>query len=439
MRFIIIYSPSHAYQKLRMTMPQAYVTLRQKGCLFTSDRLAMLSNLAHYPYRIKTAHVVRELLSFSACIIAIALYNGDLTPLFCEDPSSSDDHTPIAATGVASWLPIGSFSIDSLLTIYNMPTHSFFGTRIPTGDRCLVLDGKAIIKGLLWDIEPFHGFSILRDRVSQLQRPAGKGPGLSSKLLLRQLIDRCFHLRRRDILELIITTALPRQFTSPAEVFHLMDELEVSHHRPTTLPGDHVGESNPQVGQTVTVRPRAIEAEDPFPQSPSGNLLIQWIHNAIISDLPLALGKCKINGESKEPETLISFFTFDPAKHRTVFTPLSELEYEFGESTFVHLEPKSSFWCVSACGTKVTDAEMQTARAKLSIEEDRLNLSDQILKIDRTPAKDKMLGIWSPRLSRTGMHMRDPETKSWARVPLGKGIYFLAISKNGSDAALLPF
>jgi hypothetical protein len=423
MRFIIIYSPSHAYQKLRMTMPQAYVTLREKNCLFTSDRLAMLSNLAHYPYRIKTDRVVRELLGFSACIIAIALHNGDLSPLFCENPSSSSNHTAMAATGMASWLPSGPFSIDNLLTIYNMPTHSFFGTRIPTGDRCLVLNEKLIIKGLLWDIEPFHGFSILSEEVSQLQKPGGKAAGPSSRLLLRQLINRCLQLGRKDILELIITTALPRQFTSPAEIFQLMDELGVSYHQATALSEHHIGESGLPVDQTFTVRPRAIAAKDPLPESPSGNRLIKWIYNSISSDLPLAMGTCKINQESEKPETLISFFSFDPAKHRTVFSPLSELEYEFGESSFVHLEPKSSFWCVSACGTYMADAEMQTARTKLDIEEDRLNLSDQILKIERTPAKDGMQAVWSPRLSRTGMHMQDPDTKSWNRVPLGKGIY----------------
>lgn len=79
------------YQKLRMTIPGAYVTLAQKNSLFNSDRLAILSNLAHYPSRIKTDHAVREGLSFTACVVAIALFNGDLTL-----PYSARILTPLA-------------------------------------------------------------------------------------------------------------------------------------------------------------------------------------------------------------------------------------------------------------------------------------------------------------------------------------------------------
>jgi hypothetical protein len=90
------------YQKLRMTTPAAYVTLRQKDCLLSSDRLAMLSNLAYYPNRIKIDHVVRESLSFTACVIAIAPYNGELSLLFCQNSHFSSSNTGIPATHLAS-------------------------------------------------------------------------------------------------------------------------------------------------------------------------------------------------------------------------------------------------------------------------------------------------------------------------------------------------
>jgi hypothetical protein len=405
-----------AYQKLRMTMPAAYVTLRQKDCLLTSDRLAMLSNLAYYPHRIKTDHVVRESLSFTACVIAIALYNGELSPLFCQNSRFSNINTGIPATHLASWLPFGMCSIDNLLTLEGMPTHTYFGAQIPTGDRCLVLDGKAIIKGLLWDIVPFHEFGILRDRVRELLQSDEKG---AVQLLLQQFVDQCFKLGRRDILELIITAAMRRQLTSPAEIFVLMGELDAWCHGKRSWPADIAEGSHLQGVHTVTTLPRATGAKDFLQSSSWGNYLMRWIYNAISNGLPLALGKCNI-GE-KEEETLISIFTFDPAEHRAVFTPLSELEYEFGESAFVHLEPKSSFWCVSTCETMVADASIQKARRNLGVKEDILDESNQILRIEQSSVTRKRGAIWSPRLSRTGMYTRDAETESWGRVPLGRG------------------
>ena len=55
---------------------------------------------------------------------------------------------------------------------------------------------------------------------------------------------------------------------------------------------------------------------------------------------------------------------------------------------------------------------------------DGLCISNQMFEIDRSRDTRNMLGIWSPRLSRIGMHVQDSETKSWRRVPLGKGMYY---------------
>jgi ankyrin repeat protein len=392
-----------AYQKLRMTMPEAYLALRRKNCLLNSDRLAILSNLAFFPYRIRTDQVVRERLSFTACVIAIALCNGDLSLLFCQSPYSS---VSIPVSHPASWLPLGMCSIDRLITMMGMPTHTYMGSHIPTGDRCLVLDGKAIIKGLLWDIVPFQDFNILRDRVRELRQSGEKG---ASQLLLRPLVNRCLALGRRDVLELIITTALPRQFRSPAEIYVLMDELDASFHGRRSWPTDFDEEPN-------------LLANNSLPASRSENALIRSIYESICNGLPLALGQCNIGGE-EDKETLISIFTFNPTEQCNIFTPLSELEYEFGDSAFLHHFPKRSFWFVNDCKTEVADTTMQRARMKLNTErDDSLFLSNQIFEIDRSWDTRNILGIWSPRLSRIGMHVQDLETKSWRRVPLGKGM-----------------
>ncbi|KAL7622209.1 hypothetical protein AAE478_007712 [Parahypoxylon ruwenzoriense] len=76
-------TPSTA-QKLNMPITGGFTHLLKKGCLFFSDKLAIIGNLINYPYRIDTKAATRKHLSLSACVIAMALYNGDLSPLFCQ-------------------------------------------------------------------------------------------------------------------------------------------------------------------------------------------------------------------------------------------------------------------------------------------------------------------------------------------------------------------
>jgi hypothetical protein len=71
------------HKVLNMPMTAAYTLLGGKRCRFVSDKLAILGNLTGYPIRINSDHVVDRNLSFSACAIAMALYNGDLSLVFC--------------------------------------------------------------------------------------------------------------------------------------------------------------------------------------------------------------------------------------------------------------------------------------------------------------------------------------------------------------------
>ena len=71
--------------KLRATMPLAFTALQSKGCLWHQDKLALLSNVTHYPHKIQILEVMSRNLSFTACVLALAIFNGDLSPLFCRD------------------------------------------------------------------------------------------------------------------------------------------------------------------------------------------------------------------------------------------------------------------------------------------------------------------------------------------------------------------
>jgi hypothetical protein len=99
-----------------------------------------------------------------------------------------------------------------------------------------------------------------------------------------------------------------------------------------------------------------------------------------------------------------------------ILTPLSELDYEFGERPL--LFPNNTFWCIRYWEDKASDEEIQKAMRSLG---KGVNLSDQILEI--CPADPStVFGVWSPRLTATGMPNQDPEKKSLKLAPLGKGI-----------------
>ncbi|KAF8848424.1 hypothetical protein BDZ45DRAFT_605932, partial [Acephala macrosclerotiorum] len=64
-----------------MSILAALFTQRQKACTVFSDKLAILGNLTGYPYRLHQSEAFQKQLSFSACALAMALFNGDLSPL----------------------------------------------------------------------------------------------------------------------------------------------------------------------------------------------------------------------------------------------------------------------------------------------------------------------------------------------------------------------
>jgi hypothetical protein len=448
-------------QKLRMTMTAAFATLEKKKNLLVSDRLAILSNLTHYPYRINTLHAITQDLSFSACVIAMALYNGDLSPLFCRmhghpgHPAGQphtcpihghpggNAHTPAVEAGMrhlASWLPCTKCPAANLFTVFAMSTNTFSKGSLEAGSRCLILDGKAVIKGLLWEIRPFHGFKPLQEDVlALLLRKRGNEDDTAGHIILQMLVRRLFMLGRRDLLELIMTVVMQRQFEGPSEIFHILNELEAWFHGERSwpscttekLPPENVPSSgtlaqnnavavNPEMTiPQERVTPRKKELKDLLPKLVLLHDMMTWVCRIIANGLPLAIGQCKVGKEA-----LVSIFTSDPGKYPMVFTPLSELDYEFGqcvENFPMHMAAKDSLWNVKVLPEKASNAEMAMAARKLKTVDDELHLSDQMLEIVRPKDSSAILGVWSPRLSRAGLLNRDSETNLWEVIPFGRG------------------
>ncbi|KAF2188069.1 hypothetical protein K469DRAFT_661475 [Zopfia rhizophila CBS 207.26] len=144
--------------------------------------------------------------------------------------------------------------------------------------------------------------------------------------------------------------------------------------------------------------------------------MILFICNNISKGLPLAVGRCRIDGDD-----LVSLFTFDAAKHTLAFAPLSELEYEYGENRFLQGKPKRNFWAVKDSGQSLKAESLERAREKLKSfglhHGESLSECFEAQKLEPNPS-----GVWSPRLSRLGFLKRS-EGGLWETRPLRKGWY----------------
>jgi hypothetical protein len=443
--------PRH-FHKLRMDIAAAFETLLEKQNLLISDRLAILGNITQYPYRINTNLVVKRRLSFTACILAIALYNGDLSPLFSSEkrPSAFGASGASSSTPLASWIPFGNSAIDFLLLRGAIPRGQPM-----TGDKCLVIGGKALVNGLLWNIKPFQGCASLRSTICDFQKLTDNTSKLTKPeqkhILLQLLVRQLYASNRTDLLELIIASALSRQFKSPAEIFFILkklqewvesghenskwpqqifDEQPLEQFLPNAyvedLPTPSRSQNMPRIAMLMSPKPLVVHDEDATPaKEKNSNIPLEWgddtlrlVYSAISSDIPLAVGSCE-NGDETSRETLVSIFTVDPAECSLIFTPLSELEYEFGDRgrmTFFRTHRLN--WCVNICNSGgLPPSETKKAREMLSDEPGgKADVSEVVLQVER-----QCSGVWSPRLSRNGLLKLEAEREAWKTVSLGRG------------------
>jgi hypothetical protein len=127
-----------------MSISEAIRFLIEKNCLVQSDKLAILRNLGDCGQRIDTNKAARYRLGFSSCALALALSNGDLSPLFTWQAKKPGREGATYAERVirplASWLPDGSLSLEEVSM--TAPVTQVFQTQSSQGSRALVLDGR---------------------------------------------------------------------------------------------------------------------------------------------------------------------------------------------------------------------------------------------------------------------------------------------------------
>jgi hypothetical protein len=423
--------------KLQMSIVGALAIQQFKACTVFSDKLAILGNLTGYQYRIHPGEAAEKRLGFSACVLAMALFNGDLGVLFSDDFAFTRDGVKTPAG-----LLRGETSLSRLTN--ERSAHSRNKGRIMAGNPCLINGGRLLVKAVLWRIVPFT----LDGLENEIACPE-EGINVRSKNdpirfhFFQALVRRLMELGRMDILELVVTSAMRRQLASPLELVHILNELQAWFRNerawPMGIADETYLETHPppkgmeivfQNGKKGKVRewvrdPNArgmdiaiarMEHENDGSDTEPGDIL-SHIHHAVMHGQPIALGTCEVEGS-----TLASIFTLDPCHHKWVLTPLDELDYVFGRNPWLHMFPKDAFWCCEKLEESIPDSRVQEAYGMLKtnlIGEERI--SDTVLTVTTTGARSSITGVWSPRLSRRGVLTIGEGGSSWETIPLDQG------------------
>jgi hypothetical protein len=389
-------------------MSQAYSSLRWKRNLLVSDRLAILSNMTHYGSRINTKKAVDEKLSYTACILSLALQNGDLGSF---GYFGGRCHHHDGATVVGSWLPPLHLSLNALVP----EAVAQFRSTYFAGDPGYVVGKKGLFRGLVWEMEAYdtEGLSEFRDVLPDLFELASANSMESwpwRHILLQALVRQLESAGYWELVELIVLCALPRQLKDPGEMYTLLSDLE-------SWIRDEGDDCWPELLSTSTGRSRQ-HPEEGFTRLSLAHEtpLLHWIYNCIGSGRPLPIGRCVFETETGDSRTLVGLFTVDPAWHRKVFTLLGGLEYDFGNWISPSLF-SVRFECVEEVeGSHPSDEDIQKAADLLS--ENREILPDQkVYSVQK--AGERRMAVWSHRLSRNGILEKNQDC--WTTVPFGQG------------------
>ncbi|ODH38721.1 hypothetical protein ACO22_02194 [Paracoccidioides brasiliensis] len=93
-----------------LNMMQGVSILENKGCLIASDKVALVGNCCGWSGRIHQELLRRPGLSYSACLWALAIMNGDAS-MFCQDPNCASAER----SQRMMWMPTKSTSLTQLV------------------------------------------------------------------------------------------------------------------------------------------------------------------------------------------------------------------------------------------------------------------------------------------------------------------------------------
>lgn len=305
-------------------------------------------------------------------------------------------------------------------------------------------------RGMLWNVESCidllatsEGIRVYAILCRKFNRKIQRRAGLE---VLKAIVNQLFISNREPLAELVVSLAVGH-FDSPRKFHSTVQQLRDWYWRggdwpshvelgktgvPLNLYDEESDEDSTEDEQMlpnlfdmpnsgrVTHEPDPdlyeIEVNDTLiPREWGNSSLLRWIFQTIYFGIPLPVGTCQ-SDDGKANEHAI--FRVNPGKTRTIFVPLTELDYEFGYSLAIHHQAKDAFWSVQMQeGVMLSNEEKLEAQKKLySAKVKSWPIADWVLAIRDSK---RLSGVWSPVLCANGVLKWDKDSRSYSLIPLG--------------------
>jgi hypothetical protein len=173
-----IWGPTGSVDTARHNIGRALRYYQDLSCTFDADKLAMLGNVCQYSTQINTRKADSSNISFSICVVALALLNGDES-LICEDSehfvqpdhgqdlSRRDPLEVVAKKWASSWIPHPTMKLDDVLCLQDRREASM-----------LSLTRRGLdLQGWVWLMTDFIDLKSLQDEFSKPLRECPHLPG----------------------------------------------------------------------------------------------------------------------------------------------------------------------------------------------------------------------------------------------------------------------
>ncbi|SPJ84244.1 uncharacterized protein FTOL_10761 [Fusarium torulosum] len=419
--------------------------LTSKRCLMILDRPSILANLARYEHYLNMTMLVKRNpdISYTACILALSLANGDVSLLIDREELSPSVESPPAET---SWLaenarltprrPISGRTVD--------------GRKISHGSPCLVIKSKLVMKGVLWKLAFCEDLLPLQQDILRMIEYCRDHPmrvRLVGTEVLKSTLKQLFANGKVELVGLFITLARQKGWESPDEYYSTIQQFRKWYYDNEEWPyvpkgylrGDESSlETDPSCMQGIEILPRDFQRKESILQDDGnpleipriwGDDLLRWIYTTVVRGTPFPVGRFD-GSEGKDEREKTSIFNLDIEEHlkggeKQVFLPMSELNYQFKGERFMEGPASKSLWQVrKAEGAVISKDYLEQAKARLRdmfSQDAKFWPERSMLRV--VPTKD-LMGIWSPVLCSDGLLEKDDETGIYSMLPLEEFAYY---------------
>lgn len=358
-------------------------------------------------------------ISYTACIFALSLANGDTSLL--TDGSSQDTSVETQPSDI-SWLEEDK----SLIHEYPIPKNVIEGPRPIIASPCVVVGSKLLIQGVLWHISTCGDLLPLQEDMKKLVRYCHNYPKTARLVgleVLKAALRLFFNKDKVELVGLFMTLTRQRNWSSPTEYQSTMQRLKDWHSGgswPPLPPKTWVALDEPPIEtDTACIHDIKIDVSDNVSRSENstmlqndkllkqipeewGDALLRWIYLSTILGVSFPIGKSHASqGCDKDYTTAVFKLKIEEISSEPVpmiFVPVSELFYDFGGDQFSG-PTSTSLWRVQEIkSTVISEEDTTDAQEKLRKTGYKDSVSMQSENELSIISSNDLMGIWSPLL-----------------------------------------